>query len=157
MMMMMVMVMPHDPSHGAERCLVLPGIEVQLHLWWSTLRLRSSDGSAVPVTSVAAEENIVLLTSAIPPTLSTFSCQAEGSECRVLLCLRSLSCFQPSSSGIHHDPPNADMLRSPIWIMHFSNSAIFSSTLLWSTWSRALMRVRLNLYKETRKSCQSHV
>lgn len=35
--------MDGDATMEAEqkRCLVLPGIEVQLHLWWSTLRLRS--------------------------------------------------------------------------------------------------------------------
>ena len=162
--------MDGDATIEAEqkRCLVLPGIEVQLHLWWSTLRLRSCDSMrfhAIPwpnclLAAIGIWWNgwrkIVWLTSA--GLTSNF--QLPSGKLFWMLCyavfafVDSLTCLQPTPSHAT-DPPNADMLRSPIWIMHFSNSAIFSSTLLWSTFRS--MRVRLNLYRETRKSCQSHV
>ena len=163
--------MDGDATMEAEqkRCLVLPGIEVQLHLWWSTLRLRSCHSMpfhAIPCDSMTKlsfgchwylvkwlKKNCLTHVSRPYLQLSVAKWKAFWMLCyAVFAFVDSLTCLQPTPST---DPPNADMLRSPIWIMHFSNSAIFSSTLLWSTFRS--MRVRLNLYRETRKSCQSHV
>ena len=103
--------MDGDATMEAEqkRCLVLPGIEVQLHLWWSTLRLRSCHSMpfhAIPCDSMRFHDQTVfwlplvsgemaeekLFDSRQPALPPTFSCQVESfSECCVMLCLRSLT------------------------------------------------------------------